>query len=202
MKRSKLHPTSFGTDNIFCFVDLRLGVPPRKWHYLVSWPKKWCDIGEEWRRKTSEFFHWICGFIANTKSLLGLVEPPSRSPRGAYISFGHVHMRIFLSTFFPASDLVSPPIFCIFVKSPIRFDGREKREGLEDARARTRATSIWKKVAGKTKNTTRILLFRGLYTVRIAWSSNPLRLIRGGLPRNPSYLIKNGSTRDSSSPYE
>ena len=29
--------------------------------------------------------------------------------------------------------------------SPIGFVGREKREGLEDARARTRAASFWKK---------------------------------------------------------
>ena len=65
---------------------------------------------------------------------------------------------------FSAPDQVSPPqTFPHFVESPIEFVGRDNQGGLENARA----TSFEKKLAGKAENTTRILLFRGLYTVRI-----------------------------------
>ena len=67
---------------------------------------------------------------------------------------------------FSAPDQVSPPHFRTFVESPIGFVGRDNQGGLENARAR--ATSFEKKWTGEAENTTRILLFRGLYTVRIA----------------------------------
>ena len=63
---------------------------------------------------------------------------------------------------------VPHPHFRTFVESPIGFVGRDNQGGLENARARTRAASFEKKGTGEAENTTRILLFRGLYTVRIA----------------------------------
>ena len=78
-------------------------------------------------------------------------------------------MRVILARvvmlIFSAPDQVSPH-FRTFVESPIGFVGRDNQGGLENARAR--ATSFGKKVAGEAENTTRILLSRGLYTVRIA----------------------------------
>ena len=66
---------------------------------------------------------------------------------------------------FSAPDQVSPH-FRTFVESQIGFVGRDNQGGLEDARAH--AASFEKKGTGEAENTIRILLFRGLYTVRIA----------------------------------
>ena len=71
---------------------------------------------------------------------------------------------------FSASGQVSPLHFRTFVELPIGFVGRDNQGGLENARARAHAhaASFEKKMTGEAENTTRILLSRGLYTVRIA----------------------------------
>ena len=60
---------------------------------------------------------------------------------------------------------VPPPHFRTFVESPIGFFGRDNQGDLENARVRGQFSI---KGTGEAENTTKILLFRGLYTVRIA----------------------------------
>ena len=62
-----LYPTSFGADKIFCFVDLHSGVPTRKWHNLVIWPKN--DAKQEKEKKENVGFFSVNSsfFLARKK---------------------------------------------------------------------------------------------------------------------------------------